>query len=47
MNEELIKLLKYFSDNLATVESWFNVISPSQKSLTILKDELAKHTNIR
>jgi len=38
-------LLKYFSDNLATVESWFNVISPSQKSLTILKDELEELKN--
>jgi len=38
-------LLKYFSDNLATVESWFNVISPNQKSLTILKDELEELKN--
>lgn len=38
-------LLKYFSENLATVESWFNVISPSQKSLTILKDELEELKN--
>ena len=38
-------LLKYFSDNLATVESWFNVISPSQKSLKILKDELEELKN--
>ncbi len=38
-------LLKYFKDNLATVESWFNVISPSQKSLTILKDELDELKN--
>lgn len=38
-------LLKYFSDNLATVESWFNVISPSQKNLTILKDELEELKN--
>lgn len=35
-------LLKYFKDNLGTVESWFNVISPSQKSLTTLKDELGE-----
>lgn len=33
-------LLKYFKDNLKAVESWFNVISPSKKSLTTLKDEL-------
>lgn len=38
-------LLKYFSENLAMVESWFNVISPSQKSLTILKDELEELKN--
>ena len=38
-------LLKYFSDNLAAVESWFNVISPSKKSLTILKDELDELKN--
>lgn len=38
-------LLKYFSDNLAKVESWFNVISPSQKSLTILKNELEELKN--
>lgn len=38
-------LLKYFSDNLATVESWFNVISPSQKSLTVLKFELDELKN--
>ncbi|WP_430901571.1 MULTISPECIES: hypothetical protein [unclassified Paraflavitalea] len=38
-------LLKYFNDNLATVESWFNIISPSQKSLTILKDELEELKN--
>lgn len=38
-------LLKYFSDNLAIVESWFNVISPNQKSLTILKDELEELKN--
>lgn len=38
-------LLKYFSDNLETVESWFNVISPNQKSLTILKNELEELKN--
>lgn len=38
-------LLKYFSNNLAIIESWFNVISPSQKSLTILKDELEELKN--
>ena len=38
-------LLKYFSENLATVESWFSVISPSQKSLKILKNELEELKN--
>lgn len=38
-------LLKYFKDNLATVEKWFNVISPSKKSLAILGDELAELKN--
>ena len=38
-------LLKYFSENLKTVESWFNVISPSQKSLAILKNELDELKN--
>lgn len=38
-------LLKYFSDNLATVESWFNVISPNSKSLSNLKAELEELKN--
>jgi hypothetical protein len=38
-------LLKYFSENLSTVESWFNVVSPTQKSLTDLKDELEELKN--
>ena len=38
-------LLKYFNDNLSIVESWFNVISPRQKSLTTLKDELEELKN--
>jgi hypothetical protein len=38
-------LLKYFSDNLATVESWFNVISPNSKSLSNLNDELEELKN--
>ena len=38
-------LLKYFKDNLETVEKWFNVISPSKKSLAILGDELAELKN--
>jgi hypothetical protein len=38
-------LLKYFKDNISIVESWFNVISPSLKNLTILKDELDELKN--
>ena len=33
-------LLSYFKDNLKTVESWFTVISPHNKTLVILNDEL-------
>lgn len=33
-------LLNYFKNNLSIVESWFNVISPNQKSLGVLKEEL-------
>lgn len=33
-------LLDYFSNNLSTVENWFNIISPKKKTLTTLKDEL-------
>jgi len=38
-------LLKYFSKNLSTVESWFNVVSPSQKNLIDLKRELEELKN--
>jgi hypothetical protein len=38
-------LLKYFRDNIETVEKWFNVISPSKKSLTILGSELEELKN--
>jgi hypothetical protein len=38
-------LLKYFKDNLKTVESWFNVISPSKKSLIDLNSELEELKN--
>jgi hypothetical protein len=38
-------LLKYFKDNLRTVESWFNVISPSKKSLIDLNNELEELKN--
>ena len=38
-------LLKYFKDNIKTVESWFNVISPSKKSLIDLNNELEELKN--
>lgn len=38
-------LLKYFNDNLSAVESWFNVVSPTQKKLTDLKGELDELKN--
>jgi hypothetical protein len=38
-------LLKYFRDNIEIVEKWFNVISPSKKSLAILRDELDELKN--
>jgi hypothetical protein len=38
-------LLDYFVTNLKTVESWFNVISPKKKKLSILKDELKELKN--
>ncbi len=38
-------LLKYFIDNIKSVEKWFNVISPSKKSLTILQAELDELKN--
>ncbi len=33
-------LLKYFSDKLAEIESWFNIIAPEGKSINELKNEL-------
>lgn len=33
-------LLKYFSENLTEIESWFNVIAPSGKNIKELKQEL-------
>lgn len=38
-------LLDYFSTNLKTVESWFNIISPKKKKLSMLKDELKELKN--
>ena len=33
-------LLKYFRENIDTVEGWFNIISPTTKTLVDLKSEL-------
>lgn len=38
-------LIEYFKANLATIEKWFNVISPTDKSLSDLKDELNELKN--
>jgi hypothetical protein len=38
-------LLKYFNENLETIEAWFNVISPKGKRLEILKHELEELKN--
>jgi hypothetical protein len=35
-------LLKYFRENIEEIEGWFNVISPSKKTLANLKEEMAK-----
>ncbi len=35
-----LALQEYFSDNLATIETWFNVISPAGQSITEIKQEL-------
>ncbi len=40
-----ILLLDYFSKNIKTIESWFNVISPRKKNLSTLKDELKELKN--
>jgi len=34
-------LLKYFSDNIHDIESWFNVITPVNKSIGDLRSEIA------
>lgn len=34
-------LLKYFSENLLSIEEWFNIISPVSGSIQQLKDELS------
>jgi hypothetical protein len=33
-------LLKYFSDNQSKIESWFNIITPDNKSINDLKSEI-------
>lgn len=33
-------LLKYFSENIAAIDAWFNVIAPKGKDLAVLKSEL-------
>lgn len=38
-------LLSYFQSNIRTVEKWFNVISPSKKSLSTLREELQELKN--
>lgn len=38
-------LLEYFSENIRKIEKWFNVISPSGKTLVTLQDELESLKN--
>ena len=38
-------LLEYFNKNLENVESWFNIISPNNKKLSSLKNELNELKN--
>lgn len=46
MNVEADRLLlEYFSTNIKTIESWFNIISPAKKKLSILKKELDELKN--
>lgn len=35
-------LTKYFRENIINIEEWFNIISPDNKSLDILKSDLAE-----
>ncbi len=37
-----IALCDYFSNNLPKIEKWFNIISPKNKTLSNLKEELSK-----
>lgn len=46
MNVEADRLLlEYFSTNIKTIESWFNIISPAKKKLPTLKKELSELKN--
>jgi hypothetical protein len=38
-------LLRYFESNIQNIESWFNIISPKNKSLETLKNELNELKN--
>jgi hypothetical protein len=38
-------LLEYFSENIRKIEKWFNIISPSGKTLVTLQDELESLKN--
>jgi len=38
-------LLEYFVENIASIERWFNIISPEKKTLAILQDELKELKN--
>jgi hypothetical protein len=38
-------LLDFFSKNINTIETWFNIISPHKKKLSTLKDELRELKN--
>ncbi|MEW5841858.1 MAG: hypothetical protein AB1775_01190 [Bacteroidota bacterium] len=38
-------LIDYFAKNITVIESWFNVISPHEKRLSMLKNELSELKN--
>ncbi|MCD8480701.1 MAG: hypothetical protein LRZ88_11130, partial [Candidatus Cloacimonetes bacterium] len=38
--ESDLLLLEYFRENISSIEGWFNVISPREKGLVMLKNEL-------
>jgi len=35
-------LLKYFSNNISNIESWFNIITPESKSISDLRNEISE-----